>query len=157
DRPIVRRARSLSFATLLALAGARAAHAREVPIGDAKNPRNVRFDGRLIPFVADSRRIPLVGAPATWPPRSAVRWMAAEVAVPDPAASARALVSWQGADVAAWVVDGHPREVREERKSFRTATGATLSIAESFLPWVAFPGRHLVEAANADDRCVVVT
>jgi len=145
-------ARGVRWLGLLLLACAGAATAGEKPLGDAENPRNVRFEGRILPYAT---QFPRSADPDDAPSsrRSAV-WFVPQVAVAEklgeaPVADVRDLE---------WRFDGRVRLPQWRLRRIGLPSGLTFDVAVMFgMPWTREEARHHVVASTPDDRCDVAT
>jgi hypothetical protein len=131
--------RRLAIAVTVAALGGAPASAREIPLGDAENPRNVRWDGEVVLYVRGSpapERPQVVGERAGWRAGDEVRWEEVRETISGTASPL---------DEASWTLDGRAREPKRRE-------GGPL-----FVPWIADGRRHDLVVSRGKDRCAVAT
>jgi hypothetical protein len=129
------------------------ARGRETALGDAENPRNVRFDGKVIECVAARPSFPARSAgdaePRDGPEGTTVTFVAL----------LRDLHGTLAREEARWNIGGRPRGPVAPPEPVGALEGVPRKglLDRQAARWRAEPGRHAVEVRWGDDVCVTHT
>jgi hypothetical protein len=144
-RPAARSAAALAVLAAALLAAPESAVAKERDLHDPENPRNVRFEGRLVEWVAARPAgVAPSGSPPTWVEGAPVTWIAVLrdlLGTAEPEGPAR------------FTVGGRPRgpvPVPDPVAVFEGVSRRGVP-SRAAARWRAEPGRHAVEVRFGDD------